>query len=133
MSPYFAYESSIPQRVGGQYVLDRAPIGHLIINFRVKLHVSSSQIPLTLDPNEVEAAVWMEKGNMEKLFSRLEPDLIVHGILSTDLMPEQFQLREFFPYFPNEKMQGTSKSSVLALRYLWLQNLNMFQMRRPRL
>jgi len=46
VSPYFAYESSIPQRVNNQYVLNVQPVGHLIINFRVKLHLPSEEIPV---------------------------------------------------------------------------------------
>ena len=37
--PYFAYESSIPMRKDGRYLIEKAPIGHLIINFRIKLHL----------------------------------------------------------------------------------------------
>lgn len=46
VSPYFAYESSVPQKIDGKYSLDKSPIGHLIINFKVKLHLPAEQIPL---------------------------------------------------------------------------------------
>lgn len=123
--PYFAYESSIPKVKNGRYLVDQAPIGHLIINFRIKLHLPSAAIPVRLDPGEVQAGIWMHKGDVEKTFSRLDPDHVVEGF-NPDQSPRLFQLREFFPYFPDDQLQGMSKSSVLALRYLWLQNLRMF-------
>ena len=127
MSPYFAYESSIPQIVDGKYRItnDASPIGHLIINFHVKLHLPASEIPVCLDPNEVQAAVWMEKANVEKAFSRFDPELLVQGF-HPDMSTRLFELREFFPYFPDDQLMGMSKASMLALRYLWLENLNMF-------
>ena len=73
----------------------------------------------------MQAAVWLDKRTVEKTFSRLEPDLLVEGF-GVDSAPQTFQLREFFPYFPDDQNQGMSKSSMLALRYLWLQNLNKF-------
>ena len=123
--PYFAYESSIPKVKNGRYLIDQTPIGHLIINFRIKLHLPAEEIPVNIDPGEVQAAIWMQKSDIEKVFSRLEPDHVVKGF-NYDLSPRLFQLREFFPYFPDDQLQGMSKSSILALRYLWLQNLNMF-------
>ena len=79
--PYFAYESSIPMMKGGKinmsilepnkngdpktdylynklydnpkYLRDQAPISHLIINFKVKLHLPADKIPVKLDPKEV--------------------------------------------------------------------------------
>ena len=42
--PYFAYESSIPKRENGRYLIDQAPIGHLIINFRIKLHLPAEEV-----------------------------------------------------------------------------------------
>ena len=125
MFPYFAYESSIPPTRNGKYLINKCPVGHLIINFYVKLHLPAAEIPVCLDPNEVQAGVWMDKHFVEKTFSRLEPDLEVEGF-DSDLRPQIFKLKEFFPYFPNDELQGMSKSSMLALRYLWLRNLNMF-------
>jgi len=61
----------------------------------------------------------MEKKNMEKAFSKLEPDLVVEGF-NPDYSSRSFALREFFPYFPDDMMQGMSKASMLALRYLWI-------------
>jgi len=67
----------------------------------------------------------MEKKYVEKAFSRLEPDLMVEGF-NPDQSSQLFALKEFFPYFPDDQLTGMSKSSMLALRYLWLQNLSMF-------
>ena len=105
--------------------MNKCPVGHLIINFYVKLNVPASEIPVKLDPNEVQAAIWMEKCHVEKAFSRIDPDEIVEGFGSS-LDKQSFLLKEFFPYFPDDQLQGMSKSSILALRYLWLRNLNMF-------
>ena len=58
-------------------------------------------------------------------FSRDGPDTIVDGF-NENGEAKQFELREFFPYFPDDQRLGMSKSSMLALRYLWLQNLNAF-------
>ena len=72
--PYFAYESSIPPTRGGKYYIKKCPIGHLIINFKVKLHVPASEISVNLDPNEVQAALWMQKHHLEQAFSRVGPE-----------------------------------------------------------
>ena len=67
VQPYFAYESSIPQvdRKKGKYLISKCPVGHLIINFCVKLHLPAHEIPISLDPNEVQAAAWMSKSHVE--------------------------------------------------------------------
>ena len=75
--PYFAFESAMLQVDRGKmrvpkpdpnssqtydynklydssiYLKDRAPTGHLIINFKVKLHLPANEIPIKLDPGEV--------------------------------------------------------------------------------
>ena len=79
VSPYFAYESSIPKVTKGKFHFDRTPIGHLIINFRVKLHLPALDIPMTLQPSEVQAAIWLDKHFIEMAFSRDGPDTIVDG------------------------------------------------------
>lgn len=77
--PYFAYESSMPQKLNGEFTLALCPIGHLIITFYVKLNLNAVDIPVTLDANEVQAAVWMDKRSIELAFNQLSPETIVEG------------------------------------------------------
>ena len=68
VTPFFAYESSIPMLKNTRHTLDKkddfifsklyddpiylqdhAPIGHLIINFKVKLHLPATEISINLD------------------------------------------------------------------------------------
>ena len=46
-------------------MINKCPVGHLIINFAVKLHVPAAEISVQIDPNEVESAIWMEKHHVE--------------------------------------------------------------------
>ena len=116
VEPFFAYESSVPQHRNGKYLRERTPIGHLIINYRITFVLPFEQIPVRLEPDEVQAAIWMPQEELERTMSRLDPTRDVTGF-DCKGKPLSFKLGEFFPYFPNENLQGMGKSSVFALRY----------------
>ena len=66
--------------------MEKSPIGHLIINFKVKLCLPAEDIPLTLNSNEVQAAVWMDRTNIISSLNRKKPENFVEGF-DADLIP----------------------------------------------
>lgn len=58
---------------------EKSPIGHLIINYRIRFVLPFEHIPVRLEPEEVQAAIWMSQEELEKTMSRLDPTRDITG------------------------------------------------------
>ena len=109
----------------------------MIIHFHVKLHLPADEIPVKLDPNEVMGSAWLGPDDLHNIFNETNPDKIVSGF-DINSEPKDYNLQSFFPYFGypgagksginrKDKKFGTSKASIMALRYLSMLIFKLFQ------
>jgi len=95
--------------------------------FRVQLHVKAEQIDLRIDPGEVEAAVWLPLDDLDSAFNRENGKKKILGSSASTRETLEFDLEEFFPYYPNQVQSGIGKAATFALKFLQLNQHRFFK------
>eukprot|EP00347_Sterkiella_histriomuscorum_P002877 403366450 len=119
MEPFYAFESVSSFAVDH---LTPPSGGHLIVFFRVQLNQKGEDINLKLQVDEVDAAVWLSKNQIENLLKSREPQTVIYGVEPIDSFGnnKQIELRlsQFFPNYPNKEREGVSKAHNKCMKYM---------------